>query len=365
MIVYIFRRLLLIIPTLIGILLINFVIIQFAPGGPIEQVIAEISGHGTGATARLTGGNSGEVAMKQDITSGKTAYSSASGLDPEFIKQLEKQFGFDKPPHERFLIMIKNYLTFNFGESYFKGRSVIDIIIEKMPVSISLGVFTILISYCVSIPLGIRKAVKDGTPFDLWSGTVIIIGYAIPSFLFAIMLITFFAGGSFVQWFPLRGLTSDNFADLSLFDKIFDYLWHLILPITAMVIGHFASTTFLVKNSFLDEISKQYVLTARSKGLTEKNILYGHIFRNAMLVVIAGFPAAFISMFFTGNLLIETVFSLDGLGLLGYESTLKRDYPVVFATLYIMTLIGLIAGLISDIIYMLIDPRIDFEKRTG
>jgi microcin C transport system permease protein len=287
------------------------------------------------------------------------------GLDPEFIKQLEKQFGFDKPPHERFLKMIGDYLTFDFGESYFKGRNVIDIIVEKMPVSISLGVFTILISYCVSIPLGIRKAVKDGTPFDLWSGTVIIIGYAIPSFLFAIMLITFLAGGSFVQWFPLRGLTSDHFQSLSLFGKILDYLWHLVLPITAMVIGHFASTTFLVKNSFLDEISKQYVLTARSKGLSEKNVLYGHVFRNAMLVVIAGFPVAFIAMFFTGNLLIETVFSLDGLGLLGYESTLKRDYPVVFATLYIMTLIGLIAGLISDIIYMMIDPRIDFEKRAG
>jgi microcin C transport system permease protein len=232
-----------------------------------------------------------------------------------------------------------------------------------MPVSISLGVFTILISYFVSIPLGIRKAVKNGTPFDIWSGTIIIIGYAIPSFLFAIMLITFFSGGSFVQWFPLRGLTSDNFETLSLFGKITDYLWHLVLPITAMVIGHFASTTFLVKNSFLDEISKQYVLTARSKGVTETKILYGHIFRNAMLIVIAGFPAAFIGMFFTGNLLIETVFSLDGLGLLGYESAIKRDYPIVFGTLYMMTLIGLLAGLISDLVYMFIDPRIDFEKR--
>jgi len=364
MIHYILRRLMLMIPTLIGILLINFIIIQFAPGGPVEQVIAEISGHGAGATARLTGGG-GEMAMKSEAVTSQSSYEGSRGLDPEFIKQLEKQFGFDKPAHIRFLTMIKNYLTFDLGESYFKGRRVIDLIIEKMPVSISLGVFTILISYLVSIPLGIKKATRHGTAFDLWSGTVIIIGYAIPSFLFAIILITFFAGGSFMQIFPLRGLTSDGFEDLSLWGKTIDYLWHLVLPITAMVIGHFASTTFLVKNSFLDEIAKQYVLTAKSKGITEKRVLYGHIFRNAMLVVIAGFPAAFIAMFFTGNLLIETVFSLDGLGLLGYESTLKRDYPVVFGTLYMMTLIGLIAGLISDLLYMFIDPRIDFEKRAG
>ncbi len=365
MITYIIRRLLLIIPTLIGILLINFVIIQFAPGGPVEQVIAQISGHGAGANARLSGGGGDGIMQNSSAVGGQSSYEGTRGLDPEFIKQLEKQFGFDKPPHERFFKMITDYLTFDLGTSYFKGRKVIDLILEKMPVSISLGVFTILISYCVSIPLGIRKAVKDGTPFDIWSGTLIIIGYAIPSFLFAIMLITFFAGGSFVQWFPLRGLTSDGFEDFSVIHKIFDYVWHLILPITAMVIGHFASTTFLVKNSFLDEIAKQYVLTARSKGVTEHRLLYGHIFRNAMLVVIAGFPAAFIGMFFTGNLLIETVFSLDGLGLLGYESAIKRDYPVVFGTLYMMTLIGLLAGLISDLIYMMIDPRIDFEKRAG
>ncbi len=365
MIAYIIRRLLLIIPTLIGILLINFVIIQFAPGGPVEQVIAQISGHGAGANARLSGGGGDVIMQNNTAVGGQSSYEGARGLDPEFIKQLEKQFGFDKPPHERFLKMIKDYLTFDLGDSYFKGRKVIDLIIEKMPVSISLGVFTILISYCVSIPLGIKKAVRNGTPFDIWSGTVIIIGYAIPSFLFAIMLITFFAGGSFVQWFPLRGLTSDGFENLSMVGKITDYMWHLILPITAMVIGHFASTTFLVKNSFLDEIAKQYVLTARSKGVTERKVLYGHVFRNAMLVVIAGFPSAFIAMFFTGNLLIETVFSLDGLGLLGYESAIKRDYPVVFGTLYMMTLIGLIAGLISDLIYMMIDPRIDFEKRAG
>jgi microcin C transport system permease protein len=365
MIAYIIRRLLLIIPTLIGILLINFVIIQFAPGGPVEQVIAQISGHGSGANARLSGGGGDVIMQNNTAVGGQSSYEGARGLDPEFIKQLEKQFGFDKPPHERFLKMIQDYLTFDLGDSYFKGRKVIDLIVEKMPVSISLGVFTILISYCVSIPLGIKKAVKNGTPFDIWSGTIIIIGYAIPSFLFAIMLITFFAGGSFVQWFPLRGLTSDGFETLSMVGKIMDYLWHLILPITAMVIGHFASTTFLVKNSFLDEIAKQYVLTARSKGVTERKVLYGHVFRNAMLVVIAGFPSAFIAMFFTGNLLIETVFSLDGLGLLGYESAIKRDYPVVFGTLYMMTLIGLIAGLISDLIYMMIDPRIDFEKRAG
>lgn len=364
MLAYICRRLLLIIPTLIGILLINFTIIQFAPGGPVEQVIAQISGHGVGATARLAGGGS-EVMAGADAVGTQSTYKGARGLDPEFIAQLEKQFGFDKPPHERFFKMLTDYLTFDLGESYFKGQRVIDLILDKMPVSISLGVFTILISYFVSIPLGIRKAVKDGTPFDFWSGTVIIIGYAIPSFLFAIMLITFFAGGSFVQWFPLRGLTSDGFEDLSLIGKVTDYLWHLVLPVISMVIGHFASTTFLVKNSFIDEISKQYVLTAQSKGLTETRVLYGHIFRNAMLVVIAGFPAAFIAMFFTGNLLIETVFSLDGLGLLGYESAIKRDYPVVFGTLYIMTLIGLVAGLISDLVYMFIDPRIDFEKRAG
>lgn len=363
MVFYIIRRLLLIFPTLIGILLINFTIIQFAPGGPVEQVIAKISGHESGANARLSGGGSEVASTQNALGNGQSQYQGSRGLDPEFIKKLEKQFGFDKPPHERFLKMLGDYLTFDLGTSYFNGRKVFDLILEKMPVSISLGVFTILISYCVSIPLGIRKAVKNGTPFDIWSSTLIIIGYAIPSFLFAIMLITFFAGGSFVQWFPLRGLTSDNFETLSIFGKITDYLWHLVLPITAMVIGHFATTTFLVKNSFLDEISKQYVLTARAKGVTEHKILYGHIFRNAMLIVIAGFPAAFIGMFFTGNLLIETVFSLDGLGLLGYESAIKRDYPIVFGTLYMMTLIGLLAGLVSDILYMIIDPRIDFEKR--
>ena len=364
MITYIFRRLFLMIPTLLGILLINFIIVQFAPGGPVEQVIAELSGHNAGAAGRISGGGNEAAGMTLDAV-GSSKYEGARGLDPEFIAELEKQFGFDKPPHERFLKMLGDYLTFNLGTSYFKGKEVSEIILEKLPVSMSLGIFTVLISYLVSIPLGIRKAVRDGSVFDIYTSSIIIIGYAIPSFLFAVLLITFFAGGSFFSWFPLRGLTSDNFDELSMMGKTLDYLWHLVLPVTAMVIGHFASTTFLVKNSFLDEISKQYVLTARSKGLTEHSVLYGHVFRNAMLVVIAGFPAAFIGMFFTGNLLIETVFSLDGLGYLGYESAIKRDYPVVFGTLYLFTLMGLLAGLLSDLTYMFIDPRIDFDKRAG
>lgn len=362
---YILRRLFLMIPTLLGILLINFLIVQFAPGGPVEQVIAEISGHGSGATDRFSGGGS-DIAGAQNMDAmGGSNYEGARGLDPEFIKELEKQFGFDKPPHERFLKMLKDYATFNLGTSYFKGKDVSELILDKLPVSMSLGIFTILISYLVSIPLGIRKAVRDGSQFDLYSSTIIIIGYAIPSFLFAVLLVTLFAGGSFFSWFPLRGLTSDDFDSLSVGRKILDYLWHLVLPVTSMVVGHFAAMTFLVKNSFLDEISKQYVLTARSKGIGEKKVLYGHIFRNAMLVVVAGFPAAFIGMFFTGSLLIETVFSLDGLGFLGYESAVKRDYPVVFGTLYLFTLMGLVAGLLSDLTYMFIDPRIDFDKREG
>lgn len=365
MIAYIFRRLFLMIPTLLGILLINFVIVQFAPGGPVEQVIAGLSGHDTGAGSRISGGGIEAGGKAFDATSAGSKYEGARGLDPEFIAELEKQFGFDKPPHERFLKMVKDYATFDLGNSYFKGKSVSEIILEKLPVSISLGVFTVLISYLVSIPLGIRKAVRDGSAFDIYTSSLIIIGYAIPSFLFAVLLITFFSGGSFFSWFPLRGLTSDNFEELTFAGKILDYLWHLVLPITAMVIGHFASTTFLVKNSFLDEISKQYVLTARSKGLNERGVLYKHVFRNAMLVVIAGFPAAFIGMFFTGNLLIETVFSLDGLGYLGYEAAVKRDYPIVFGTLYLFTLMGLFAGLLSDLTYMFVDPRIDFDKRAG
>ncbi|MEP3275498.1 MAG: microcin C ABC transporter permease YejB [Stappiaceae bacterium] len=366
---YILRRLLLMIPTLIGIMAINFAIIQFAPGGPVEKVIAQLTGNDVSATARISGGGgdlSGQGAGSQSGGSGdaiNSKYRGAQGLDPEFIKDLEKQFGFDKPPLERFGIMLWNYARFDFGESYFRDIPVVDLIIEKMPVSISLGLWMTLISYSVSIPLGIRKAVKDGSRFDVWTSGVIIVGYAIPGFLFAILLIVLFAGGSFFDWFPLRGLTSDNWDQLSLLDKIGDYFWHLALPMTAMVLSAFATTTLLTKNSFLDEIRKQYVQTARAKGLTDRQVLYGHVFRNAMLIIVAGFPGAFISAFFAGSLLIETIFSLDGLGLLGFESVINRDYPVVFATLFIFSLMGLLVGLISDLTYTWIDPRIDFESR--
>ena len=358
---YIIRRLLLMIPTIIGILALSFVIVQFAPGGPIEQVIANLSGEGGGADERL-GGSDSDFGGDGGGTS---EYRGAQGLDPEFIAELEKQFGFDKPPLERFLGMVGDYLTFDFGESYFRDISVIDLIIEKLPVSVSLGLWLTLISYLISIPLGIRKAVKDGSRFDVYTSGLIVVGYAVPSFLFAILLIVFFAGGSFFDWFPLRGLTSDNFDELSWPMKIVDYFWHLALPLTALVISQFATTTLLTKNSFLDEIRKQYVVTARAKGLTERRVLYGHVFRNAMLIIIAGFPGAFISAFFTGSLLIENIFSLDGLGLLGYRSIVERDYPVVFATLYIFSLLGLVVSLLSDITYTLVDPRIDFEKRAA
>ena len=357
---YIIRRLLLMIPTILGIMALSFVIIQFAPGGPVEQVIANLSGEGGGAEERLGGTDSdfGGGAEPQGD------YRGAQGLDPEFIAQLEKQFGFDKPPLERFGLMIANYATFNFGESYFRDISVIDLIVEKLPVSVSLGLWLTLISYLISIPLGIRKAVKDGSSFDVWTSGVIIVGYAVPSFLFAILLIVLFAGGSFLDWFPLRGLTSDNWDELNWFEKIVDYFWHLALPLTALVISQFATLSLLTKNSFLDEIRKQYVVTARAKGLSERKVLYGHVFRNAMLIIIAGFPGAFIGAFFTGSLLIEQIFNLDGLGLLSYESVLNRDYPVVFATLYIFSLMGLFVSLLSDVTYTLVDPRIDFEKRA-
>lgn len=359
---YILRRLLLMIPTLLGIMLISFIVIQFAPGGPVEQVIAQITGQGSGADARIGGGQTMDAGQFES-SGANSRYRGAQGLDPQFIEQLEKQFGFDKPAHERFLLMIWNYIRFDFGESYFRDISVVDLILEKMPVSVSLGLWITLISYAISIPLGIRKAVKDGSPFDVWTSGIVIVAYAIPGFLFAVLLMVLFAGGSFLDWFPLRGLTSDNWAELSWPERILDYFWHLTLPLTALVLSAFATTMLLTKNSFLDEIRKQYVVTARAKGLSERQVLYGHVFRNAMLIIIAGFPGAFISAFFTGSLLIESIFSLDGLGLLGFRSVIDRDYPVVFATLYIFSLLGLLVSLLSDITYTMIDPRIDFERR--
>ncbi|MBU4531626.1 MAG: microcin C ABC transporter permease YejB [Hoeflea sp.] len=361
---YILRRLLLMIPTVIGIMAISFAVIQFAPGGPVEQVIAELTGQGDSAIERIAGGGDSFGSAEQDFgDSASSQYRGAQGLDPEFIKKLEAQFGFDKPPLERFVGMMWDYIRFDFGESYFRSVSVLDLIIEKLPVSISLGVWILLLSYIISIPLGIKKAVSDGSRFDVWTSGLIIVAYAVPGFLVGILLIVMFAGGSFLDWFPLRGLTSDNFAELSLFGKIVDYFWHLTLPLIALSLSAFATTTLLTKNSFIDEIRKQYVTTARAKGLTESQVLYRHVFRNAMLIIIAGFPGAFITAFFSGSLLIETIFSLDGLGRLGFESVIRRDYPVVFATLFIFSLMGLVVGLISDLVYTWVDPRIDFEKR--
>jgi microcin C transport system permease protein len=368
MLSYIARRLLLMIPTLFGIMLISFTIVQFAPGGPVERILAQLQGADAGATARITGagGDFAGQAVQPGLGAGEATtsrYRGAQGLDPQFIKQLEAQFGFDRPAHERFAKMLTDYLRFDFGRSYFRDVSVLQLIKEKLPVSITLGLWMTLISYAISIPLGIRKAVRDGSTFDVWTSGVVIVGYAIPGFLFAILLIVLFAGGSFWQIFPLRGLTSENWHELTLGGKILDYLWHITLPITAMALGAFATTTLLTKNSFLDEIRKQYVVTARMKGLAERQVLYGHVFRNAMLIVVAGFPGAFISAFFAGSLLIETIFSLDGLGLLSFEAIVNRDYPVVFANLYIFSLLGLVVGLISDLTYTWIDPRIDFETR--
>jgi microcin C transport system permease protein len=364
---YIVRRIALMLPTLLGILFVSFVVVQFAPGGPIDRVIAQLSGADTGGLSRVSGGGGDLGNRGQAGAAGTNAvnskYRGAQGLDPAFIKSLEKQYGFDKPAPERFALMVWNYARFDFGKSYFRDISVIDLIKEKLPVSMSLGIWMTLLSYLISIPLGIRKAVKEGTPFDIWTSGFIIIGFAIPGFLFAILLIILFAGGSFLNWFPLRGLTSDGWSTFPWYWKIIDYFWHLTLPLIAMGISAFATMTLLTKNSFLDEIRKQYVVTARAKGCSERQVLYGHIFRNAMLIVIAGFPGAFIHAFFSGALLIETIFSLDGLGLLSFESVLNRDYPVVFGTLYIFSLMGLVVNLISDITYMWIDPRIDFEAR--
>jgi len=369
MFAYIIRRLLFVPPTLFVIILINFAVVQVLPGGPVEQMISQISGQAVDATGRVSGNTGSETGAGESSNAGTTSgtvqskYRGAQGLPPEFIKDLEKQFGLDKPAYERFWLMLKNYAVFDFGKSYFKDASVVELVLDKMPVSISIGLWTTLLVYLISIPLGVAKAVRDGTRFDVWTSGVIIIGNAIPAFLFAILLIVLFAGGRYFDWFPLRGLVSENFDELSTPGKIADYFWHMALPILSMVIGGFAGLAMLTKNSFMEEINKQYVVTARSKGLTEKRVLYGHIFRNAMLIVIAGFPGAFIGILFSSSLIIEIVFSLDGLGLLGFEAALNRDYPVMFATLYFFSLLGLIVGIVSDLMYHVVDPRIDFESR--
>lgn len=368
MFIYLLRRLALIPLTLIGIIAINFFIVQIAPGGPVEQLLAQLKNTAVSATARVGGGEgveAGRSSATPQNTGGHGAYRGAQGLDPGFIAELNRQFGFDKPAYLRFGLMVRDYLRFDLGKSYFRDRKVLDLVLDKLPVSISIGVWSTLLIYLISVPLGIAKAVRDGSRFDLLTSTAIIIGYAIPAFLFAILLIILFAGGRYLDWFPLRGLVSDNWADLSWPARVADYFWHLALPVIAMVIGGFASLTMLTKNSFLDEINKQYVMTARAKGLSEQRVLYGHVFRNAMLLVIAGFPATLVGMLFTGSLLIEVIFSLDGLGLLGFEAVVKRDYPVMFGTLYMFSLIGLLLNLVSDLTYHLVDPRIDFSARTG
>ena len=359
MLSYIFRRLILIVPTLVGIMCINFFLVQFVPGGPIEQIISDLEKNSSFLDS--IGGGSQEVRTSDGLES----YKGSVGLPKDFIDELEAQFGFDKPLWERFFSMMYDYITFDFGDSYFRSISVIELIIEKMPVSISLGLWTTLLAYMISIPLGIRKALLDGSSFDNWTSTLIIIGYSIPGFLFAIFLLVLFAGGSYLQLFPIRGLVSSNFENMSVLGQIKDYFWHIALPVIASTVSAFATLTLLTKNSFLDEIKKQYVITARSKGLSDQRVLYGHVFRNAMLIIIAGFPGLFISVFFGSSLIIETIFSLDGLGRLGFEAAVSRDYPVVFGTLYIFGLLGLVVGLLSDLMYVWVDPRIDFEKRQS
>jgi microcin C transport system permease protein len=372
MLAYVARRLVLMVPTLFGIMVVNFVIVQAAPGGPVELMIARLKGTAVEATARLSGSAGGETAAAgaaRDAAGAAGAgdvtakYRGARGLDPELIRELERQYGFDRPPLERFLRMMRSYLVLDFGTSFFRDRRVTDLLVEKLPVSVSLGLWTTILVYLISIPLGVAKAVRDGSAFDVWTSSVVIVGYAIPGFLFAILLIVLFAGGSFWSLFPLRGLTSDGWAALSWAGRIADYLWHITLPVTALVIGSFAGLTLLTKNSFLEEIGKQYVMTARAKGLTRRRVLYGHVFRNAMLIVVAGFPAAFVGILFTGALLVEVIFSLDGLGLLGFEAAINRDYPVMFGTLYIYTVVGLVLTLVSDLTYVAVDPRIDFASR--
>ncbi|MCH2095388.1 MAG: microcin C ABC transporter permease YejB [Rhodobacteraceae bacterium] len=360
---YILRRLLLVIPTLLGIMIINFTLVQFVPGGPVEQVLAQMQGEGDVFSGFSGDGN--DAGVGEETFGSDSEYVGARGLPKEFIEELEKEFGFDKPPLERFLNMMWNYMRLDFGESYFRSISVFDLVMEKMPVSITLGLWSTLIAYAVSIPLGIRKAVRDGTTFDTWTSGVIIVAYAIPGFLFAILLLILFAGGSYLQIFPLRGLVSENWEDLSLVGKVLDYFWHITLPVLASTISAFATLTLLTKNSFLDEIKKHYVMTARAKGLRESRVLYGHVFRNAMLIVIAGFPAVFVGVFFGGSIIIETIFSLDGLGRMGFEAAVARDYPVIFGTLFAFGLIGLVVGILSDLMYVVVDPRIDFESREG
>ena len=363
---YLVRRVLLIFPTLFGIMLINFAVIQIVPGGPVEQMIAQMTGTAVESTARFSGGGEGELNSSFDASSfddGDSKYRGAQGLDPDIIKEIEVMYGMDKPAHERFFKMLKSYIFFDFGESFFRDQKVTSLVLDKMPVSISLGLWTTLLVYLISIPLGIRKAIKDGSRFDIISSSIVTIGYAIPNFLFAVILIVFFAGGRFYDIFPLRGLVSENFEELNFLAQIKDYFWHLTLPLLAMIVSGFAGLTFLTKNSFIDQINQQYVMTARAKGLSERKVLYGHVFRNAMLIVIAGFPSAFIGILFSSSLFIEVIFSLDGLGLLGYEAALTRDYPVIFATLYFFSLLGLVMGILGDFMYSLIDPRIDFEAR--
>jgi microcin C transport system permease protein len=366
---YLARRLLLVVPTLFGIMLANFLIVQAAPGGPVDLVLARLRGHGGEATARVGGTGTGETAagrVARPGTSGdeESGSRASQGIDPDLVRQLEKQFGFDKPAWQRFVHMMRSYVVFDLGTSFYRDRPVLGLMLEKLPVSITLGLWTTLLVYLISIPLGIAKAVRDGTPFDVWTSAAVIVGYAIPGFLVAILLVVLLAGGSFVQWFPLRGLTSDTWALMSWPQRGADYLWHIALPVTALVIGGFASLAMLTKNSFLDEINKQYVATARAKGLSRRRVLYGHVFRNAMLIVVAGFPGAFIGIFFAGELLIEVIFSLNGLGLLGFEAAVNRDYPVMFGTLYVYTLIGLLLNIVTDLTYTVIDPRIDFERRA-
>ena len=367
MLAYLLRRLLLVIPTLFGIMLVNFLIVQAAPGGPVDLMLARLRGHTAQATARMAGTGGAETAggrMPRGGSAEEGVSRAAQGVDPELVHMLERQFGFDKPAWQRFLHMMRSYLVFDLGSSFYRDRPVLGLMLEKLPVSVTLGLWTTLLVYLVSIPLGVAKAVRDGTPFDVWTSAAVIVGYAIPGFLFAILLVVLFAGGSFVQWFPLRGLTSDTWTQMSWSHRILDYLWHIALPVIALVVGGFASLAMLTKNSFLDEINKQYVATARAKGLSRRRVLYGHVFRNAMLIVVAGFPSAFIGIFFAGELLIEVIFSLNGLGLLGFEAAVSRDYPVMFGTLYIYTLIGLLLNIVTDLTYTIIDPRIDFERRA-